>query len=86
MNCFVDFELSKFKANNTDFRTGKPVNTAPDWTDHVMGSANHCARISVLFVSKAIMYCIVLYYIVMLSSHLVLHARKSFKFSVAFQN
>ena len=42
MNCFIYFKLSKTKANNTDFRTGKPVNTAPDWTGHVTSSANHC--------------------------------------------
>ena len=35
MKCFIRFELSKTKANKTDFRTGKPVNTAPDWTGHV---------------------------------------------------
>ena len=27
------------KAINTDLRTGKPVNTAPDWTGHVTSSA-----------------------------------------------
>ena len=42
MNCFIHLELSKFKANNTGFRTDKPVNTAPDWTSHVTSSANHC--------------------------------------------
>ena len=29
------FDLSKTKTSNIDFRTGKPVNTAPDWTGHV---------------------------------------------------
>ena len=47
MNCSIHFELSKTKANNTDFRTGKPVNTSPDWNDHVTSSANHYTRISV---------------------------------------
>ena len=27
-----------------DFRTGKPVNMALDWTGHVASSANHCTR------------------------------------------
>ena len=45
MNCFIHFELSKTNANNTDFWTGKPVGTAPDWTGHVKSSANHCTRI-----------------------------------------
>ena len=44
---FIHFDLSKTKNNNTDFRTGKPVNTAPDWTGHVTSSANHCTRIPV---------------------------------------
>ena len=34
------FELSNTEANNTDFRTGKPVNMASDWNGHVMSSAN----------------------------------------------
>ena len=45
MKFFIHFDLTKTKANNTDFRTGKPVNTAPDWTGHIMSSANHCTRI-----------------------------------------
>ena len=53
MNCFIHFELSKTKADNTDFRIGKPVHTPSDWTGHVTSSANHCTRIPVL--SKAIM-------------------------------
>ena len=56
MNCFIHFEFSKTKANNTDFRTGKPVNTAPDWTGHMTSSANHYDNPGpkpVLFVSKA---------------------------------
>ena len=62
MNCFVHFEFKKTKANNTDFQTGKPVNTAPDWTSHVTSSVNHCTRIPVRnsFVSEAIMSYIVL--------------------------
>ena len=44
---FIHFELSKTKANNTDFRTVKPVNTAPDWTGHMTSSASHCTRIPV---------------------------------------
>ena len=41
------FYLSKTKVNNADFRIGKPVNTAPDWTGHGASSANHCTRIPV---------------------------------------
>ena len=55
---FIRSDLSKNKKNNIDFRTGKPINTDPDWTGHVTCSANHCTRIQgpkpALFVSKAI--------------------------------
>ena len=44
---FYPIRAQQNKANNTDFRTGKPVNTAPDWTGHVTSSANHCMRIPV---------------------------------------
>ena len=45
-----------------DFRTGKPVNTVPDWTAHVTSSANHYenpGQIPVFFVSKAIIIVII---------------------------
>ena len=44
---FYPIRAQQNKANNADFRTSKPVNTAPDWTGHVMSSANHCTRIPV---------------------------------------
>ena len=47
VDCFMHFVLTKTEANNTDFRTGKPVNTAPDWTDHMTRFTNHCTRILV---------------------------------------
>ena len=34
-------------AQQSDFRTGKPVNMASDWNGHMISSANHCARIPV---------------------------------------
>ena len=34
------FMLSKTKAKNTDFWTGKLVNTVPDWTGEVTSSDN----------------------------------------------
>ena len=60
---FYPIRAQQNKANNTEFRTGKPVNTAPEWTGHVTSSANHCMRIRskpMLFVSKAIISYIVL--------------------------
>ena len=57
MNSFIHLDVSKIKANNTDFRTGKPVNTAPDWTGHVTSSDSlyeNPGPKPVLFVSKAI--------------------------------
>ena len=60
MNSFIHFELSKTKANNTNFRTGKPVSTAPDWTGRARDE--FCQSLyenpdpkPVMFVRKAIM-------------------------------
>ena len=39
--------LLGFENEAMDFRTGKPVNMAPDWTGHVTSSANQCTRIPV---------------------------------------
>ena len=52
MNCVIHFEISKTKANNTDFRTGKPVNTAPDWTGHVTITTVRESRSETRIVSK----------------------------------
>ena len=43
MNCFIHFDLSKTKANNTDFWTGKPVNT-PFHAKHKATGCNHCLK------------------------------------------
>ena len=57
MNCFIHFKLSKTKGKNTGFQTSKPVNMVPDWTGHLLSSANDYENPGpkpVLFVSKAI--------------------------------
>ena len=36
MNCVIHLKFSESGANNSDCRTGKRVNTALDWTGHVV--------------------------------------------------
>ena len=38
---FIHFDLSKRFSNNKVNRTGKPVNTAVDWTGHMTSSENY---------------------------------------------
>ena len=56
MNYFIDFELSKTKANNTDFRTGKPVDTPPR-DEFCQSLYENPGPKPVLFVSKTIIPC-----------------------------
>ena len=62
MNCFIHFELSKTKTNNTDFRTGKPqYGPRLDWSrdEFCQSLYENPGPKHVLFVSKTIIHCIV---------------------------